>query len=65
MCKIRVALSDIIQKLQLAEEDGYSIITLKIDGDGYCSELSIVAHNDELTESVEYGSIPELSDDIE
>ena len=64
MNTIKVDLDDLMQKIKLVEEDGYLSVIIGIQDDGYGSELVISAQGIDDDEPIDYGAIPEESDDF-
>jgi len=64
MVNVKVDLDDIIQKLNLAQEDGCTQVILDILGDDYVSELGIRGINPDSDDILEYGSVSVLDDDL-
>lgn len=61
---IKVDLNDLIQKLKLIDEDGYSSVIVEIESDEYSSELRLSAQSIEDDEPIEYGAVTEETDDF-
>ena len=61
---IKVDLNDLIQKLKLIDEDGYSSVIVEIESDEYSNELRLSAQSIEDEEPIEYGTVAEETDDF-
>lgn len=62
--KIKVDISELAERLEEMQEDGYITIQLSIIGDTYTKELKLEAYSIEDGGNIDYGSVPEESEEI-
>ena len=61
--RIKVSINDLLEKLDKMDTDGYDVVEMEIESDGYNTTLSVRAEN--LSgENVDFGAIDSIEEEL-